>query len=406
MEKFRVVESNKNDMWEHGMPENYYDSNTDQGIEYGFGDETVPFSSAGGIASDKEIPLNSPHGDLPTASRCDVFRELSGNQDCFSANVFDRVTNILTFGVFSPVDIQIESPSGKRIGKNFETGEEINEIEGAFYTGHDTDNEFVTIPNPGDGEYKIKTQGTDEGGNFGVEVVKISENPEDPDNVKEFSAMIEGGTQPGEKQETGVEVSGDEVIYNPDKTPPAITVSSPENMDYTNDKVLTIDYSVEDKESGVENDSWQVEKDGQILDWKEKSVDLSLEHLGNYVFKVSATDKAGNSADEQVEFQITTGLDAMQNNLKHYFDLGLVKNKIALKYFSVKLKNLEKLFGLLEKAKNSKPKPKQAAIEALEKVINKNIEMIIRQLKQKSPRWVDGRARDLMIESLSAIRIK
>ena len=40
---------------------------------------------------------------------------------------------------------------------------EINEIPGAFYAGYETDNEYITILNPLDGEYKIELQGTGDG---------------------------------------------------------------------------------------------------------------------------------------------------------------------------------------------------------------------------------------------------
>ena len=91
--------------------------------------------------------------------------------------------------------------------------------------------------------------------------------------------------------------------------------------------------------------------------------------------KVGAADKAGNSAEKEVKFQITTDIDAIQNNVSHYFDLGLIKKKIARKYLMTKLKHLEKLFDLLEKAENSKlkPKPKQATVNALKKIINASI---------------------------------
>ncbi|MDD3487494.1 MAG: alpha/beta hydrolase [Candidatus Moranbacteria bacterium] len=208
---FRVVESEKGDMWEHGMPENYYDDSTDQGIEYGSGDETVPFSSADGIENDKKIVLNSSHGDIPTAAQCEVFRELTGVQDCSDANVFDKVSDILTFDVFSPVDIQVESPSGEKIGKDFETGEDINEIEGAFYTGHDTENEFITIPSPENGEYKVTAQGTDKGGEYKIDVVRIESNEDDFENAKESKETINGFTKPGEIREMSVDIKLGEV---------------------------------------------------------------------------------------------------------------------------------------------------------------------------------------------------
>ena len=62
------------------------------------------------------------------------------------------------------------------MGKNFETGEEYNEIEGAFYSGFDTDDEYITIPDPLDGEYKFEIQGTGNGGDFEIQADLIDEN--------------------------------------------------------------------------------------------------------------------------------------------------------------------------------------------------------------------------------------
>lgn len=92
--------------------------------------------------------------------------------------------------LLSPVDMLITALDGKRIGKNFETGEEYNEIEGAFYSGFETDDEYITIPNPLDGEYKIELQGTGEGGEFSVVTNYIS----DESSVsKDYTDIIKTG---------------------------------------------------------------------------------------------------------------------------------------------------------------------------------------------------------------------
>jgi len=94
----------------------------------------------------------------------------------------------LVIPVFSPVDIQVVDPLGRRVGKDFGTGGELNEISLAFYSG--TEEEFVTIPNPLDGEYKIQTQGTGSGGSYTVEINYITEATS---TVAEFT----GETAPG-----------------------------------------------------------------------------------------------------------------------------------------------------------------------------------------------------------------
>ena len=85
------------------------------------------------------------------------------------------VENLLSIQLQSPIDMVVIAPDGKKIGKNFETGEEYNEIPLAFYSGYQTDDEYITIPNPLNGEYKIEIQGTENGGKYGVITSFITE---------------------------------------------------------------------------------------------------------------------------------------------------------------------------------------------------------------------------------------
>ena len=73
---------------------------------------------------------------------------------------------------------------------------------------------------------------------------------------------------------------------------------------------------------------------------------------------------------------------------------------------TVRLNQLENLFNLLEKTKNSnlKPKPKQVAVDALKKVINADINLLVRQINRKSPRGIDPKVGGLLVEDLNYIR--
>jgi len=201
--RIRVQESVVADQWEHGMPENFYNTNTDQGLEYGAGDETVPERSAKGVEADTVIEVTSTHGDLPTKAQCEVFRTLTGKSECsYDENI--HIPNILLFNVFSPIDIQIISPSGLRVGKNFETDGIYDEIPGAYYTGFDTQNEFITIPNPEKGTYRILTMGTDSG-NYRLEVSSIQEDASG-DGVESMKT-ITGTAELNEAEEMTVNVT-------------------------------------------------------------------------------------------------------------------------------------------------------------------------------------------------------
>lgn len=207
--KIKVVNSAVAWKWDDGMPENFYDENTDQGLEYGKGDGTVPEKSAEDILADETLKTNSSHSDLPTIAQCAIFQEFTGLSDCESV-VKTHIPNILLINVFSPIDIQIIDPDGNKIGKNFDTGKEFNEISGAFYTGYNTENEFITIPNPKDGEYKIITQGMGNG-EYKIEAVKISEDENSSNEAAESAVEIAGTAVLGKQEEFKITIIGDTV---------------------------------------------------------------------------------------------------------------------------------------------------------------------------------------------------
>jgi hypothetical protein len=203
---YNVVNADMGELWRHGYPHSFelpYIS--EQGIKTSDGDITVPLFSAEStnIPSTDTIYLPSSHNDLPTDAQQDILELLTGRRPTEKIDEW-QIDDILTTFIFSPIDVQIISPSGKRLGKNFETGEEYNEIEGAYYTGHSTNTEFLVIPNPEDGEYKIKTQGTGNG-DYTMKISKISENEE------ESTETITGNTEKGKLDETTVSVKGGKV---------------------------------------------------------------------------------------------------------------------------------------------------------------------------------------------------
>ena len=219
----KITKSTVSGRWEDGMPENFYDDKTDQGIIRGRGDETVPISSASAIPGIDPISFNSSHGDLPTIAQKTIINRLTGRDESSLHYVNDiDIPNIFLINVFSPVDIQVVSPSGKRVGKDFANGKTLNEIPNAFYTGYqepcannpkkmcEVKSEFVTIPNPEKGNYQILTQGTDNG-DFDIELAKISKDPNDIQNGKETAATIEGTTETSEETETTVDVQSDQI---------------------------------------------------------------------------------------------------------------------------------------------------------------------------------------------------
>jgi len=171
----RVVDSSELPKWEHGYPENFDDEETDQGLEFGNGDGTVPSASAYFIEVNiNEFPFQ--HSALVKETQSFVYKELTGDTPSRLSDGPNFLNVPLLFlKVFSPVDVQVVAPSGQKIGKDFDSSDELDEIEGAFYSGFETESEYLTIPDPENGAYKIVVQGTGSGGEYSIIVGYISD---------------------------------------------------------------------------------------------------------------------------------------------------------------------------------------------------------------------------------------
>lgn len=180
--------------WGHGELDGY-DAllGGDRGLELGSGDGTVPIASAEDIPADETITLESSHGDLPTNAENTVYRILTGSDTIKETLSKTQPSALLMVQAFSPIDMQVVSPSGKRVGKNFETDGLCDEIPGAYYTGFDTDSEFITIPNPEEGEYRILVQGTGTG-SYRIEASNIWSD--ESGKATESVATFRGDTTP------------------------------------------------------------------------------------------------------------------------------------------------------------------------------------------------------------------
>jgi hypothetical protein len=79
----------------------------------------------------------------------------------------------LLFIVFSPVDMHVYDPEGRHVGVNQTGGIDI-EIPGAFYSGSETEPEFVLVPNAMIGEYNLILFGTATG-NYTLNVEYVTD---------------------------------------------------------------------------------------------------------------------------------------------------------------------------------------------------------------------------------------
>jgi len=319
VEKIRVTDSWFSGLWEHGYPENFDVIFSDHGLELGLGDGTVLLSSASFVNSDVNI-RNSEHRELPTEAEDLVFKKLT-NFDTQKLIKKSLINRLLSVTVHSPADIVVIAPDGKRIGKDFQTGQEFNEIEGAFYSGYLTDNEFITIPNPLDGEYKIETQGTGNGGEYTIVTSYISD-------TSSAEAEFTGQTAPGLVTSLDVLVDNSQpenlVVVPTDIVPPVIFINSPEGKDYLRSEVFLVDAVFTDIDSGVF--SSQISLDGEIID-NGSSKDLFFRKLGNHLLSATATDFIGNISTSTIDFRIVATIDSIISDIERSYLLGWIKSE-------------------------------------------------------------------------------
>jgi len=62
-----------------------------------------------------------------------------------------------------PANLYVTDPLGRHVGVDPSTGEVVNEIPGAVYTGPGSEPQVIVIPNPLDGNYAVEVIGTDQG---------------------------------------------------------------------------------------------------------------------------------------------------------------------------------------------------------------------------------------------------
>ena len=95
----------------------------------------------------------------------------------------------------SPANVYVTDPDGKHIGTNPLTGEVVNEIEGATYTGPGTEPQEIKIPYPLKGRYDVQLVGTGTG-TYTLTIKGVSSG------MEVSSETIQGDITQGEIQET------------------------------------------------------------------------------------------------------------------------------------------------------------------------------------------------------------
>ncbi|MFH1583200.1 MAG: hypothetical protein ABIB72_02690, partial [Candidatus Falkowbacteria bacterium] len=156
------------------------------------GDNTVP-----DISSSLFIPTKINGADhlwLPSKAQKEVVEYLTGTLPAIGITETPEPEEVLVVAVYSPVDFVIISPNGEKLGKDFLSGENINEIKNAFYTGFQSENEFAVIVNPEKGDYRVELIGTGNGTyELGVDIIGEMEE-------KQGENLISGIISAGDKE--------------------------------------------------------------------------------------------------------------------------------------------------------------------------------------------------------------
>ncbi|MBP9801838.1 MAG: alpha/beta hydrolase [Candidatus Moranbacteria bacterium] len=306
---FRVIDADKGKYWKHGYPddiESLNPSNAARGIIGSDGDGTVPLVSAlaSEIPSDYTLTLEGvTHDDLPTEGQDEVLETL-GIRQPYEEVRMSKVKKMLAFFLFSPIDVQVISPSGKRVGKNFENGEIYDEIPGTFYTGYHTENEFVTIPNPEKGEYRVLTQGTGTG-KYRIEIAHIVDSKDLGNPATESVVTLSGTTEMDTLTEAPIMVTDNAVTVPSEPTdalPPVthISLSGTQGQHNWYTSAVTVTLSAQDETSGSGVEQTQYSLDNGIS-WTAYSQPFILTNEGVFALQYRSIDRAGNQEVAQTE---------------------------------------------------------------------------------------------------------
>lgn len=267
--------------WKHGKPLNYPSLD---GIVKSDGDQTVTInSSRWGVES--YFKITSKHDDLPYNSQAIVSEILTG-KPIVKFGKTKLFKNLLFVGVYSPVDIAVTTPSGKIYGA------EAGDDGWAFYSGKD-DPEFITIPDPTDGEFIITVTGTGQGGKFGLEAALLSDDQED-------SISYQGIIAPGQQfrfslTNIGSAPEGKTLkLKLIDLTPPVTDFAL--RGDRLAESVFApgvVASLKADDDTGGQTETFYSLDDGAA--WLKYSRELVFEETGDYQMLYKSVDAAGNT---------------------------------------------------------------------------------------------------------------
>jgi pimeloyl-ACP methyl ester carboxylesterase len=338
--------SSQGEKWEYGKPQNYGNKKTDQGLEYDNGDDTVPeISNQNFYNSTEKYIASTSHMQIVTDAQSDVIEELTGKrpEKEIRENIF---TKFVMIRIFSPADFVIIAPDGKKLGKDFANNQNINEINGAFYSGVSTDGEFAVIPDPLDGEYKVELQGT---GN-GEYKLSVSGIDDATSTDKDFTGQITTGAI----QNFNINYSSSSPdlladLQPQDTTPPNLTINSPlEGSSYKHSDKMIVKYDASDDFSGIASVEMRI--DNKLI--SSTTINLFDYQLGAHTLLMIARDQVGNSTEKKVNFKIITDIKSAIADIETTYKNGWLKNLCRKNILIGELKILAGTLNFIDKEKS------------------------------------------------------
>lgn len=394
MQILRVVASGALPLWEDGYPDGFNERRGDYGLELGNGDKTVPKNSGEFIKSDLHV-LQSEHRDLVTDAAGIIVKKLTGIDPkiLVRRNIPSIDFKLLILKILSPVDVQIVAPDGKRIGKNFATGREINEIDGAFYSGFSGDNEYVTVPNPLDGEYKVVAQGTGAGGEYTVSAGYISE---DAVVKRDFTAKIEPGRKTDirldAKKNTAENTAGGiSFRVAEDILPPEIRLLAPCCTRYTRSDIMPVVADVADADTGVQ--SLWIRFDDALAQTGD-AIDLFKYSPGEHTLSVVARDWAGNTITSTNRVEISVTADSVADTVERSFAAGWIARRTVKDDLMSAVLRAARLERRLEEIREEMPNRPRIArkVERIERGIDRALGQAF--LERLESHFISGRVNE------------
>ncbi|MDP2932923.1 MAG: hypothetical protein Q8N81_02220 [bacterium] len=394
----RVKESGPSPLWEHGQPEGFNTNVGDRGLELGNGDSTVPARMSVLTDSINEVIPQSKHLTLPDDAKATIFQLLTGRQP---QQLVDRFhlpdIRILMIKVLSPVDIYVAAPDGKRVGKNFQSGGEYNEIDGAFYSGFSGDDEYITIPDPVDGEYRVVTKGTGSG-EYTVATGYITDTSM---SEQDFTAQTIPGLEAAINLTINASAPEPLAVSPEDIKAPIIAINSPQSRDYVRSEILPINVNMQDDDTGVATSTIQL--DGKAVN-NNDSVDLFFHPLGNHNLSATAADYVGNATSAVVNFRIIATVDSAISDLERSYALGWITSKSIKNSLINKLKatlKLEKRIDEITIKISGKTKVIKR-VERFEKIIDKTLlRLLLVEARLYRHKSLNDQAYNILVEDIN-----